>query len=93
MDYVTSENSALPYTETDPATATSVLQTTGAYGSLYCGPFNQFLVFGSRMDLQTRVLSERYVDSGEFGLFAFLRCSIRFAHPETFTRTIGVIPV
>jgi HK97 family phage major capsid protein len=93
MDWVTSENSALPYTETDPATATSVLQTTGTFGSLYCGPWNRFLVFGSRMSLESRVLTERYIDSGELAVFAWLRCSIRYANPSTFTRTIGVIPV
>jgi HK97 family phage major capsid protein len=93
MDWVTSENSALPYIETDPATATTVAQSGGAYTSLYCGPWNQFAVVGIRMDLTTRVLSERYIDSGELALFSFMRASIRFAHPETFTRTIGVIPV
>jgi HK97 family phage major capsid protein len=93
MDYVTSENSALPYVETDPATATSVAQSGGAYGSLYCGPWNPYMVMGVHLDLQTRIITERYIDSGEFAIFSFLRVSIRFAHPETFTRTIGVIPV
>ena len=37
MQWATSENSALPYTETDPATAGSVAQTGGTFGSLYCG--------------------------------------------------------
>lgn len=93
MDYVTSENSALPYVETDPATATAVAQSGGAYGSLYCGPWNPFMIMGVHLDLQTRVITERYIDSGEFAIFSFLRVSIRFAHPECFTRTIGVIPV
>ena len=43
------------------------------------------------LDLQTTLLRERYIDSGEYGLFSFCRYSIRFAHPETFYRTIGVI--
>lgn len=90
MDWVTSENSALSYTETD---ATPPAQTGGSYSSLYCGPWNKYLVLGVRTDLATIQLKERYIDSGEFALFSYLRYSIRFAHPETFTRTVGVITV
>lgn len=90
-NWVTSENSALPYVETDPSTATSVAQTGGSYSSLYAGPWDQFCVVGMHLDLQTTVLKERYVDSGEVGLFSFCRYSIRFAHPETFSRTIGIV--
>ena len=93
MDWVTSENSALPYVETDPATASSVAQTGGSYTSLYCGPWDQFAMIGWRQELRTRVLTERYIDSGELALFSYVRFSIRYAHPETFSRTIGVIPV
>jgi HK97 family phage major capsid protein len=93
MDWVTSENSALPYVETDPATASSVAQSGGSYTSLYCGPWNQFAMIGWRSELRTRVLTERYIDSGELALFSYCRFSIRYAHPETFSRTIGVIPV
>jgi HK97 family phage major capsid protein len=93
MNYVTSENSALPYAETDPATASSVAQSGGSYGSVYVGPWDKYLITGMHMDIQTRLLTERYIDSGQIGLFTFVRLSIRFAHPETFFRTIGVIPV
>lgn len=92
-NWVTSENTALPYVETDPATATSVAQTGGSYSSLYCGPWDKFCVVGMHLDLQTQVLRERYIDSGEIGIFSFVRASIRFAHPETFSRTIGIITV
>jgi hypothetical protein len=51
------------------------------------------MIMGVHLDLQTRIITERYIDSGEFAIFSFLRVSIRVAHPETFTRTIGVIPV
>jgi HK97 family phage major capsid protein len=91
MDWVTSENSALPYVETDPATATSVAQSGGSYSSLYAGPWDKYCVVGVHLDLQTQWLKERYIDSGEVGLFSFMRYSIRFAHPETFSRTIGII--
>jgi HK97 family phage major capsid protein len=93
MDWVTSENSALPYVETDPATAGSVAQSGGTFTSLYAGPWDQFAMVGVHLDLQTRVLNERYIDSGELALFSWCRYSIRFAHPETFSRTIGIIPV
>jgi len=92
-NWVTSENSALPYTETDPATASTVAQTGGTFGSLYSGPWSEYCIVGVHLDLQTTVLKERYVDSGQVGLFSFCRYSIRFAHPETFSRTIGIIPV
>jgi HK97 family phage major capsid protein len=93
IPWVTSENSALPYVETDPATASSVAQSGGSYSSVYCGPWSRFMYVGIHLDLQTQWLRERYIDSGEVGLFSFCRYSIRFAHPETFTRTIGVITV
>jgi HK97 family phage major capsid protein len=91
IPWITSENSALPYVETDPATATSVAQSGGSYSSLYCGPWGRFCVVGVHLDLQTQWLKERYIDSGEVGLFSFMRYSIRFAHPETFSRTIGFV--
>jgi HK97 family phage major capsid protein len=92
VPWVTSENSALSYTETDPEPAPATpAQTGGAYSSVYCGPFGRFCYVGMHLDLQTRVLKERYIDSGEIGLFSYCRYSIRFAHPETFSRTYGVI--
>lgn len=93
VPWVTSENSALPYTEDDPATASSVAQTGGTYSSLYCGPWSRFAMVGWHMELRTQVLNERYIDTGEIGLFSWCRFSIRYAHPETFSRTVGVIPV
>jgi hypothetical protein len=91
IPWVYSANSALPTTETDPSTASSVAQTGGSYSSFYMGDWSRFCYFGSHLDLQTTVLKERYADSGEIGIFSFARYSIRFAHPETFVRTIGLI--
>jgi HK97 family phage major capsid protein len=85
-----SANSALPTTETDPATASSVAQTGGSYSSFYMGDWSRFCYVGIHLDLQTQILRERYADSGEIGLLAYARYSIRFAHPEAFVRTIGV---
>lgn len=93
VPWVLSENSALAYTETDPSTASSVAQTGGAYSSLYCGPWSRFGYLGVRMDLASSAmrLDQRLIDQGEIGFFFMFRGSIRFAHPETYTRTIGVI--
>lgn len=93
IPWVTSENSAFPYVETDPATASSVAQTGGTMTSLYCGPWSRFAYVGMRLDLTTQVLKERYADSGQIGLFSYCRYSIRYAHPETFSRTVGILPV
>lgn len=59
IPWITSENSALPYVETDPATATSVAQSGGSYSSLYAGPWGRFCYVGVHLDLQTRWLTER----------------------------------
>ena len=48
---------------------------------------------GMHLDVRTQVLNERYIDAGEIGLFSYVRASIRYAHPETFSRTIGIITV
>src|ERR1017187_10478250 len=64
-------------------------QTGGALTSIYCGDWSRVIV-GVRLDLSTTVLRERYVDSGQVGLFSFMRTSIRTSHPESFTRTKAV---
>lgn len=90
IPFVTTANAnVVPATETDPATASTVALTGGSYSSVYAG-FWPFVMLGVHLDLQTRPLVERYADLGQVGLFSFMRFSIRTAHPETFTRTIGV---
>ena len=93
VPWVMSENSALAYTETDPATQANVAQTGGSYSSLYCGPWARFGYLGIRLDLGSSMmrLDQRLIDQGQIGFFSMFRGSIRFAHPETFSRTIGVI--
>jgi hypothetical protein len=95
VPWYTSENSALSYAETDPATATSVAQSGGSYSSLYCGPFARSTYFGVRLDVGASLmrLDQRLIDQGQVGYFAMFRGSIRQAYPSTFTRTIGVITV
>lgn len=85
----TANANVVPATETAPATASSVALTGGSYSSIYAG-FWPFVMLGVHLDLQTRPLVARYADLGQVGLFSFMRFSIRTAHPETFTRTIGV---
>jgi HK97 family phage major capsid protein len=91
IKWITSENAALGYTENDPATAANVTATGGSYSSLYCGPFDRFAFNGVRLDMSTTILKERYADLGMIGVWGVYRGSIRYAHPETFSRTIGFI--
>jgi HK97 family phage major capsid protein len=92
VPWYTSENSALPYVETD---ATPPVQTGGSYSSLYCGPFARYGYLGIRLDLAASMmrLDQRLIDSGQVGYFSMFRGSVRFAHPETFSRTVGIITV
>jgi HK97 family phage major capsid protein len=93
--WLTSENSALAYVETDPATANTVAQTGGTFSSLYCGPWARSTYFGIRLDLGASLmrLDQRLIDQGLIGYFSMFRGSIRQAYPSTYTRTIGVITV
>jgi hypothetical protein len=45
------------------------------------------------MDLASSAmkLDQRLIDQGLIGFFSMFRGSLRFAHPETFSRTVGVI--
>lgn len=91
VKWITSENSALGYTETDPSTASNVARTGGSYSSLYAGPFDMFAFNGVRLDMGITVLRERYADQGMIGLWSVYRGSVRYAHPETFSETIGFV--
>lgn len=73
------------------ALASNETQGTGtALSSLYLGDFGR-CVIGMRCDLDVTVLTERYADLGQIGLWSYMRFSIRFAHPETFYRLTGII--
>lgn len=80
----------LPNTETSPAaTGTSPALTGGTNSSFFMGPF-QRVIGGVHLDFQTQVLSERYVDMAQFGVFGFFRGSVRTGHPESFYRTTNI---
>jgi Phage capsid family len=88
--WVESANPIFPTTETAPAaTGDAPAQTGGDASSLYAGPWS-YVMLGQHVDLQTRVLSERYVDQGYVGLFAFCRYSVRCARPDLFYRTTSI---
>jgi HK97 family phage major capsid protein len=86
----TSNANVVPATETDPATASAVLQTTGTMSSLYAGPWSYMMV-GVHLELITRPLVERYADLGQIGLFSLYRGSVRTANPQAFVRTIDIL--
>jgi HK97 family phage major capsid protein len=91
VPWVTTSNAnVVPATETDPATASAVLQTTGTMSSLYAGPW-YFGMLGVHLDLSTQPLTDRYADFAQVGLLSMLRASIRWANPQTFVRTIGIL--
>jgi HK97 family phage major capsid protein len=52
------------------------------------------LLVGIRTDLrfEVRVLNERFIDSGQYGLWAYLRADVQLAHPASFTVLTGVRP-
>ena len=56
---------------------------------MYCGNFSR-VIWGVRMDMQTTVLKERYMDQLQFGLLTYLRASLRTSHPEAMVRSYGV---
>jgi HK97 family phage major capsid protein len=57
----------------------------------YVGAWSELLL-GIRTDLQIRPLQERYLDTGEFGFFAYLRMDVQVAHPEAFVVLDGFTP-
>ena len=76
------------YTTTLPNTETQ--GTSSAASSLFVGDFSR-MVIGMRVDLDVRVLNERYADSGQIGIWSYMRFSIRTTHPETFVRVKGIL--
>ncbi|MEU1892760.1 phage major capsid protein [Streptomyces pristinaespiralis] len=57
----------------------------------YIGDWSQ-LIIGMRTSFSIRPLTERYVDTGEVGFFAYLRADVAVAHPEAFNVLTGIIP-
>jgi HK97 family phage major capsid protein len=88
--YESANTSIFPTTETAPAsTGAAPAQTGSTASSLYAGPWNM-VVMGMHVDVETRVLSERYIDLGYLGLFSFARFSIRCPRPDLFYRTTSI---
>jgi hypothetical protein len=83
--YRSANANIFPTTETDAGALTG-----GSLSSFYMGPFARMLM-GLHLDLSSMVLTERYIDYGQIGLWAIARWSVRTSHPETFVRTRGVI--
>jgi HK97 family phage major capsid protein len=76
---------ALPATET----AAGAAETGGALSSMFVGDFRR-VVIGMRVDVDVRVLNERYADQGQIGLWSYCRFSIRTTHPEAFCRITDI---
>jgi HK97 family phage major capsid protein len=83
-------STTVPVTETDPASGSVPVQTTGTMTSLYLADWSRLLL-GVRLDMQVQTLRERYIDSGQIGLFAFGWYSTRMSHPEAAVRSYGAL--
>jgi HK97 family phage major capsid protein len=61
---------------------------------IYIGDWSNVLL-GIRTDMrfQIRVLNERFIDAGQYGLLAYLRADVQLAHPTAFNVLTGVLPI
>jgi HK97 family phage major capsid protein len=86
-----------PSVEPMPLFSTTQIKTDRTQGTssdasnAYVGDFSQ-LVVGVRPQLQIRfqILQERFSDNLQVGLLAWLRADVAVAHPEHFTKIIGL---
>jgi HK97 family phage major capsid protein len=73
---------SVPITQTQ-GTATNQCST------LLLGDFSQ-AILGMRQELVISRLDQRYMDNLQVGFIAHLRADVGFAHPESFTKIIGL---
>jgi HK97 family phage major capsid protein len=74
---------SLPVNETQ-GTATNATRIIG-------GNWPQVLV-GIRTQLQLTTLRERFMDTGEYGLVAWMRADVAVAQPGALSQIVGVVP-
>jgi HK97 family phage major capsid protein len=75
-------------------TSVPINQTKGTSincSTILAGDFDE-AILGIRQELVIRRLDQRFMDNLQVGFIAFLRADVGFAHPESFTRMIGVRP-
>jgi HK97 family phage major capsid protein len=57
---------------------------------VYTGQWDQLLI-GIRTQFRLLFLGERFIDSGQYGFYAYLRADIQLAHPKAFVVDTGVL--
>ncbi len=72
-----------------PINRTKGTATTAS--DVFLGDFSQLLM-GMRTQLQITMLTERFADTGEIGLVAWLRADVATAHDGAFAIIEGVVP-
>ena len=65
--------------------------TAANASDIFVGDWSQLLI-GMRTQLQITMLTERYADTGEIGLVAWLRADVATAHDGAFAIIEGVTP-
>lgn len=86
----TADTANVPWLYSTALSATETQGTSSVASSLYAGDWSR-MVIGMRVDLDVKVLNERYADVNQIGLLSYMRFSIRTTHPEAFTRVVGIL--
>lgn len=82
----------LPYLSTTSVPITQTQGTaSGVCSTVLFGDFTQ-AILGMRQELIIRPLNELYAANLQVGFEASLRADVAFAHPESFTKLIGIKP-
>lgn len=79
----------LPWITSTALASNETLGSGTALSSLYVADWSKMIV-GIRVDLDVRVLNERYADSNQIGLLSYMRFSVRTSHPEAAVRVKGI---
>jgi HK97 family phage major capsid protein len=80
----------VPWLYSTALASNEALGTGTNLSSLYMGDWSRMII-GMRVDLDVRVLTERYADFNQIGLLSYMRFSIRTTHPESFVRVKGIV--
>jgi HK97 family phage major capsid protein len=83
--------------ETLPFLTTTSVPNNQTHGSattcstIFVGDFTQMLI-GVRTELTLQILQERYADTLQYGLLAYLRADVHVQHAESFAKITGILP-
>jgi HK97 family phage major capsid protein len=83
------ENLRFLSTTTIPTNEVGGSPSTSNTSSLFSGYWPSMII-GIRSELRIDKLVERWADTGQVGVLAFMRADIQLSHPQQFVRTTGV---